>query len=68
MGKRYYTSSLKILVSEVEQRLSVVEELSALFTANLQRATGLRQSILQNALTSSRRVKGYSSKDETQHE
>jgi len=39
----------KRIVAEVERRLSVVEELSALVTANLQRATRLRQSILQRA-------------------
>jgi type I restriction enzyme S subunit len=39
------------VVAEVERRLSVVEELSALVTANLQRATRLRQSILQQAFT-----------------
>jgi len=37
------------IVAEVERRLSVVEELSALVTANLQRATRLRQAILQKA-------------------
>ena len=37
------------IVAEVERRLSVVEELEALVSANLQRATSLRQSILQNA-------------------
>jgi type I restriction enzyme S subunit len=37
------------IVAEVERRLSVVEESSALVTANLQRATRLRQSILQRA-------------------
>ena len=37
------------IVAEVERRLSVVEELSALVTANLLRATRLRQSILQQA-------------------
>ena len=37
------------IVAEVERRLSVVEELSALVTANLQRATRLRQAILQQA-------------------
>ena len=36
-------------VAEREPRLSVVEKLSALVTANLQRATRLRQSILQQA-------------------
>lgn len=39
------------IVSEVERRLSVVEELEAVVSANLQRATGLRQSILQKAFT-----------------
>jgi type I restriction enzyme S subunit len=33
----------------VERRLSVVEELEAVVNANLQRATRLRQSILQRA-------------------
>lgn len=37
------------IVAEVERRLSVVEELEAVLNANLQRATGLRQSILQRA-------------------
>jgi type I restriction enzyme S subunit len=37
------------IVAEVERRLSVVEELSSLVTANLQRATRLRQSIFQQA-------------------
>jgi type I restriction enzyme S subunit len=35
--------------AEVQRRLSVVEELSALVTANLQRAARLRQAILQRA-------------------
>ena len=35
------------IVAEVERRLSVVEELESVVTANLQRATRLRQSILQ---------------------
>ena len=35
------------IVAEVERRLSVVEELEAVVSANLQRATRLRQSILQ---------------------
>jgi type I restriction enzyme S subunit len=39
------------IVAEVERRLSVVEELESVVTANLQRATRLRQSILQNAFT-----------------
>jgi type I restriction enzyme S subunit len=37
------------IVAEVERRLSVVEELEAVVFANLQRATRLRQSILQKA-------------------
>jgi hypothetical protein len=37
------------IVAEVECRLSVVEELEAVVSANLQRATRLRQSILQKA-------------------
>jgi len=39
------------IVAEVEQRLSVVEELVSVVSANLQRATRLRQSILQKAFT-----------------
>jgi len=39
------------IVTEVERRLSVVEELEAVVSANLQRATRLRQSILQKAFT-----------------
>ena len=39
------------IVAEVERRLSVVEELEAVVYANLQRATRLRQSILQKAFT-----------------
>jgi type I restriction enzyme S subunit len=39
------------IVAEVERRLSVVEELESLVSANLQRATRLRQSILQKAFT-----------------
>ncbi len=34
---------------EVERRLSVVEELESVVSANLQRASRLRQSILQKA-------------------
>ena len=41
----------KRIVAEVERRLSVVEELEAVVEANLQRATCLRQSILQKAFT-----------------
>ena len=37
------------IVAEVERRLSVVEELEAVVSANLQRATRLRQSILRVA-------------------
>jgi type I restriction enzyme R subunit len=37
------------IVAEVERRLSVVEELEAVVTTNLQRATRLRQAILQKA-------------------
>jgi type I restriction enzyme, S subunit len=39
------------IVTEVERRLSVVEELELVVAANLQRATRLRQSILQKAFT-----------------
>ena len=39
------------IVAEAERRLSVVEELEATVEANLQRATRLRQSILQKAFT-----------------
>jgi len=39
------------IVAEVERRLSVVEALEAVVSANLQRATRLRQSILQKAFT-----------------
>ncbi len=39
------------IVAEVERRLSAVEELEAVVFANLQRATRLRQSILQKAFT-----------------
>ena len=38
-------------VAEVERRLSVVEELESVVSVNLQRATRLRQSILQKAFT-----------------
>mgnify|MGYP002623709937 CR=1 FL=1 len=37
--------------TEVKRRLSVVEELESVVSANLQRATRLRQSILQKAFT-----------------
>jgi type I restriction enzyme, S subunit len=39
------------IVAEVERRLSVVEELESVVSANLHRATHLRQSILQKAFT-----------------
>ena len=39
------------IVAEVERRLSVVEELESVVSANLQRATRLRQSILQRAFS-----------------
>lgn len=39
------------IVAEVERRLSVVEELEATVAANLQRASRLRQSVLQRAFT-----------------
>ncbi|MGN6555188.1 MAG: restriction endonuclease subunit S [Verrucomicrobiota bacterium] len=39
------------IVAEVERRLSVVEELESVVSANLQRASRLRQSILQKAFT-----------------
>lgn len=39
------------IVAEVERRLSVVEELESVVSANLQRAVRLRQSILQKAFT-----------------
>jgi type I restriction enzyme S subunit len=39
----------KRIVKELERQLSVVNQLGTVVTANLQRATGLRQSILQKA-------------------
>jgi type I restriction enzyme, S subunit len=39
------------IVAEVERRLSVVEELESVVSANLQRASSLRQSILQKAFS-----------------
>jgi type I restriction enzyme S subunit len=39
------------IVAEVERRLSVVEELEAVVSANLQRAARLRQSVLQKVFT-----------------
>ena len=41
----------KRIVEEVERRLSVIEEMEATVSANLQRATRLRQSILQKAFS-----------------
>ena len=38
-------------VAEVERRLNVGEELASVVSANLQRATRLRQPILQKAFT-----------------
>jgi type I restriction enzyme, S subunit len=42
-------AGLGLIVAEMERRLSVVEESETLVSANLQRATRLRQSILQKA-------------------
>lgn len=42
------------IVAEVDRRLSLVEELEAISTVNLQRATRLRQSILQRAFAGQR--------------
>jgi type I restriction enzyme S subunit len=39
------------IAAEVERRLSVVEEMEAVVSANLQRASRLRQTILQKAFT-----------------
>lgn len=39
------------IVAEVERRLSVIEELETMVSANLQRATRLRQSILHRAFS-----------------
>jgi type I restriction enzyme S subunit len=39
------------IVAGVERQLSAVEELEAVVSANLQRASSLRQSILQKAFT-----------------
>jgi type I restriction enzyme S subunit len=39
------------IVAEVERRLSVVEELESVVSANVQRAIRLRHSILQKAFT-----------------
>jgi type I restriction-modification system DNA methylase subunit len=45
------TFLLFLKMAEVERWLSLVEELESVVTANLQRATRLRQSILQKAFT-----------------
>ena len=45
------TFLLFLKMAEVERRLSVVAELESVVTANLKRATRLRQSILQKAFT-----------------
>ncbi len=45
------TFLLFLKMAEVERRLSVVEELESVVAANLQRATRLRQSIVQKAFT-----------------
>jgi type I restriction enzyme S subunit len=42
----------KRIVAEVERRLSVIDELETVVTANLARATHLRQSVLQHAFAS----------------
>ena len=44
-------SAVHFLMAEDERRLSVGEELETVVSANLQRATRLRQSILQKAFT-----------------
>ncbi len=41
----------KRIVAEVERRLSVVEEMETVVSANLQRATRLRQAVLQKAFS-----------------
>ena len=46
------------IVAEVERRLSVVEELEAVVSANLQRASRLRQSILEKAFTGKQLASG----------
>lgn len=44
------------IVAEVEQRLSVIDELETVVSANLQHATRLRQSILQRAFSNNRPI------------
>jgi type I restriction enzyme, S subunit len=46
-------SEQKRIVAEVERRLSVIDELETVVTANLARATRLRQSVLQQAFAGS---------------
>jgi len=48
---KYVTGVPLGLVAEVERRLSVVDELESVVSANLQRAFRLRQSILQKAFS-----------------
>ena len=50
------------IVTEVERRLSVVEELETVVNVNLQRATRLRQSVLQQAFSGSGRLEGAAKK------
>ncbi len=47
----FNTAEQTRIMAEVERRLSAVEELEAVVTTNLQRATRLRQSVLQKAFT-----------------
>ena len=47
----YKTRPFDRIVSEVERRLSVLEELESVVAANLQRATRLRQAILHRAFS-----------------
>jgi len=49
------TFLLLLKMAEVERRLGVVEELETVVSANLQRATRFRQSILQKAFTGDHR-------------
>jgi len=46
------------IVAEVERRLSVVDEMDAAVAANLQRATRLRQSVLQSAFAPDHGARG----------
>jgi type I restriction enzyme S subunit len=47
------------IVAEVERRLSIIEELESAITASLQRATRLRQSVLQRAFSSPGALASY---------